>query len=455
MKLLPISLVCLFFLAAGCKSAPAAEEPPQAAQSETPAQTESVTQAGTGDQISGDFITECFAGTSNIFIIPSDGSFWTAGYNHSGQLGLAGIPGAVPGQTAAPGADSGLAASGVVWDITQVMIDGQKYFNIVSVAPGENHTVILMGDGSLLGVGESMYGELGRFGTDGKGMIPVFTRLKNISNSYIDNAKAVAAGLNNTFYIDNQNSLWATGFNYYGELGMGNINNIPGFTQVPLSGSGDVKAVAPGSRHTALLMNDGSVWVCGYNFYGQLGLGSQDDVSSFTKVEGMDNAAAVAAGNYHTVILKNDGTVWTAGANYAGQLCYEGGGQQTFTQVKDDNGQPINNAAAIAANGDMTVILTKAGDLLFAGNYETPEYDYQSGVPEPLTGEPKSTLTPLKPADSAGFGNIKKVVLGSSSIYVLTGDGKIWAAGSNWYGQLIMEKDITQSPELKWIYPKQ
>ena len=382
------------------------------------------------------FITGCFAGTSNIFILPSDGTFWSAGYNHSGQLGL----------------ENDL--SYIVWDISQVFINGEEYPDIVSVAPGENHTVVLMEDGSLWGVGESLYGELGRFGSDGIGKVRAFTRLKNMNGNNIDSAKVIAAGCNNTFYIDNDNALWATGFNYYGELGLGNTTNSPGFVKVPGAGIGDVKSVAAGSRHTVILKNDGSVWVSGYNFNGQLGLGDEGDVSSFTLVKDIDSAAAVAAGNYHTVILKDDGTVWTAGANYSGQLGYDGEGQRSFTQVKDSQGKPVEDAVAIAAKGDMTIIQKNDGSLLLAGSYLEPEYDYESGPPEQLTGEPESTLISIKPADPSAFTGIDKVVLGSRSIYVLTEDGHVWAAGSNWYGQLIMPQDVIESDVLKWIFPQ-
>ena len=446
-----IYAVTAIFLLFGCKSAPAEIEPEPLVTAENTAETPVINAAepeisvqDKAETIIESKITDCFAGTSNIFILPSDGTFWSAGYNHSGQLGLDGIT-AQDGET---------QSASVIWDISQVYVNGEEFPKIVSVAPGENHTVILKEDGSLWGVGESIYGELGRFGTTGIGKVPAFTRLKNLSNAEIDNARAVAAGYNNTFFIDTENSLWATGFNYYGELGLGNNDNCPGFSQVPGAGSGGVKAIAAGARHSVILKDDGTVWVSGYNFNGQLGLGDSGDVSSFTQVKDIDSASDVAAGNYHTVILKSDGTVWTSGANYSCQLGHDGEGQRSFTQVKDSEGNPVNDAAAVAARGDLTVIWKKDGTLLMAGSYEEPEYDYQSGPPDPQEGEPESALVLLQPADGSSFGNIAKVVLGSRSIYVLTEDGRIWAAGSNWYGQLIMQRDVKESAVLKWIFPK-
>ena len=48
----------------------------------------------------------------------------------------------------------------------------------------------------------------------------------------------------------------------------------------------DVKQVICGAYHTFILKNDGSIWGCGYNNSGQLGLGTSDDntYTSFTQI---------------------------------------------------------------------------------------------------------------------------------------------------------------------------
>ena len=44
---------------------------------------------------------------------------------------------------------------------------------------------------------------------------------------------------------------------------------------------GGIKAVSAGGRHSFVLNQDGSLWAAGYNYYGQLGDGSKTDRSSF------------------------------------------------------------------------------------------------------------------------------------------------------------------------------
>jgi len=79
-----------------------------------------------------------------------------------------------------------------------------------------------------------------------------------------------------------------------------------------------VISVAAEGYHTMILKTDGTLWATGNNYYGQLGDGTT--VNRYTPVQIMSDVKAVAAGGYHTMILKTDGTLWATGDNYNGQL---------------------------------------------------------------------------------------------------------------------------------------
>jgi len=49
--------------------------------------------------------------------------------------------------------------------------------------------------------------------------------------------------------------------------------------------------------------SDGSVWAWGYNFYGQLGNGTNIDSNVPVRVSGVNGAVAVDGGYYHSVAL--------------------------------------------------------------------------------------------------------------------------------------------------------
>ena len=111
-------------------------------------------------------------------------------------------------------------------------------------------------------------------------------------------------------------SVWATGWNEFGQLGYGSNVDQMNYVQVVSSG---VKALDAGSRHSMVLKDDGSVWTAGYNVYGQLGDGWTTNSYVFAQVV-PSGAVAVAAGGVHSMLVKKDGSIWAAGSNKFGQL---------------------------------------------------------------------------------------------------------------------------------------
>ena len=93
-------------------------------------------------------------------------------------------------------------------------------------------------------------------------------------------------------------SLWATGYNAYGQLGDGTYSD----KSSPVKVMEDVKAVSAGYEHTMIIKNDGSLWVTGANNYGQLGDGTTYSRSSPVKV--MEDVEKIEAGSDCTFILK-------------------------------------------------------------------------------------------------------------------------------------------------------
>ena len=77
------------------------------------------------------------------------------------------------------------------------------------------------------------------------------------------------------------------------------------------------------------IKSDGTLWAWGYNGYGQLGVGDTVDRSAPVKV--MDNVSTVTANDYFDdgsgydyygsgYAIKSDGTLWAWGYNGYGQL---------------------------------------------------------------------------------------------------------------------------------------
>ena len=82
--------------------------------------------------------------------------------------------------------------------------------------------------------------------------------------------------------------------------------------------AGDVPVIDLGFHHSAAIKTDGSLWIWGYNYYGQLGNGTKEN--SYTPIKIMDNVAEVSLGLIHSAAIKNDGSLWTWGYNSIGEL---------------------------------------------------------------------------------------------------------------------------------------
>ena len=123
-----------------------------------------------------------------------------------------------------------------------------------------------------------------------------------------------------SFIIKADGSLWACGNNEYGQLGLGNNENRNTHVQVGTAVDWKVVSAGAGGSHTVALKADGSLWACGNNEYGQLGLGNTKNRNAPAQVGTAKDWAAVSAGLSHTVAIKTDGSLWAWGANTFGQL---------------------------------------------------------------------------------------------------------------------------------------
>ncbi len=120
-------------------------------------------------------------------------------------------------------------------------------------------------------------------------------------------------------------TLWAWGYNNYGQLAQNNLTSrssptqIPGTTwnQMPLEGS----AGADTSNSWISVKTDGTLWAWGHNEGGELGQNDVNDGYSSPAQIGADTTWSHSAGDdaFHLAI-KTDGTLWSWGRNLGGEL---------------------------------------------------------------------------------------------------------------------------------------
>jgi alpha-tubulin suppressor-like RCC1 family protein len=177
-----------------------------------------------------------------------------------------------------------------------------------------DYTAAIKTDGTLWLWG---YNNVGQLGTDDRTnrSSPVQTVAGGT------NWKQVSGRVDHTAAIKTDGTLWLWGFNNYGQLGDNSITRKSSPVQT-ISGGTNWKQVSGGSEHTAAIKTDGTLWLWGINTYGQLGDNSITRKSSPVQtVAGGTNWKQVGTGQYHTAAIKTDGTLWLWGSNvFYGQL---------------------------------------------------------------------------------------------------------------------------------------
>jgi alpha-tubulin suppressor-like RCC1 family protein len=279
------------------------------------------------------------------------------------------------------------------------------------IASGALHSLFIKTDGSLWGMGDNEFGELGD---------NTFTYTNRPKQIVAGGVIAVAANYHSLF-LKSDGSLWAMGDNRYGQLGDGTTNDVNLPEQIVASG---VTAIGGGQLYSLFLKSDGSLWAMGKNDLGQLGDGTFNDTHQPEEIIA-SGVTAIATGGAHSLFLKSDGSLWAMGYNLYGQL-----GDGTFNNTNLPEQIVASNVTAIAAGAYYSLFLKSGGSLWAMGDNRYGQLGNGTFalLPQshPGTNQPQQILASNVTAIAAGFGH---------SLF-LKSDGSLWDMGYNNAGQL-------------------
>ena len=296
-------------------------------------------------------------GKYHSIVLMNDGSVYGTGENYDGQLGT--------------GDDNNNKTT-----LTRMTIsDGEGSIpvtNVKAIASGNGYTIVLMEDGSVYGTGDNYDGQLGTGDTNSQSTLTRMTISDGEGSIPVTGVKAIASGDSHTIVLMNNGTLYGTGDNYYGQLGIGESGNSQTILTPMINETGKTPvAISCGNNHTIVLMSDGTVYGIGSNNDGQLGDLTTDDIETtltpmiMPEIPGL-KAIAITTGRYHTVVLMNDGTVYGTGDNEDGQL---GNGnydnQNTLTPMTIGDGiTPVTRVSRLFDNDYFLVFAEEASCIL-------------------------------------------------------------------------------------------
>jgi alpha-tubulin suppressor-like RCC1 family protein len=220
-----------------------------------------------------------------------------------------------------------------------------------SVEMGANHTCAILADNTVKCWGLNTSGQLGYNDTTTR-LAPPATLVNLSTAGTAHTAKRIAAGVNHTCAILDDNTLKCWGLNTNGQLGYGDVATrlAPPDAPVNLGTGRTALLVTAGANHTCALLDDGTIKCWGINSNGQLGYEDTNQRSApaalAVNVGTGRLATRLLAGDNGTCVILTDNGLKCWGINQSGMFGTGGpiGGSNSVGDQLNEMGDHLQEA---------------------------------------------------------------------------------------------------------------
>ncbi|XP_054264750.1 X-linked retinitis pigmentosa GTPase regulator-like [Macrosteles quadrilineatus] len=232
----------------------------------------------------------------------------------------------------------------------------------------------------------------------------------------------VDCGDEHTAVVCQNGRVFVFGSNEWGQLGLGHKSVVAKPSCIKSLKPEQATHVACGRAHTLISTASGKLFVCGSNSDGQLGVGDTTDRDVPTVIDGVEGTIEqLSAGCLHSAVLNSKGEVFVWGSNSDGQL---GLGEDVKSVLTPTRLHLKDSVAKISCGYYHTVLLTEEGQVYVCGEGEGGKLGL--GVTESVRVPTVVSLDAWPISITAG----------GNHTFVVAVDGKVYGWGSNLSGQL-------------------
>ena len=292
---------------------------------------------------------------STSFLLTDSGQLYACGGNGGGQLGLGNR---TDHSTFEP-------VKGIEGTVREMWVSTGTSF-------------LLTDSGQLYACGWNGGGQLG---LGDKASRPTFEPVKGIE----DTVREMWVSVDTSFLLTDGGQLYACGRNGSGQLGLGNRTDHSTFEPVKGIKKGMVREMWVSDDTSFLLSDGGQLYACGWNGSGQLGLGDKANRSTFEPVKSIEGTVReMWVTDYTSFLLTDSGQLYACGGNGYGQLGLgDEEDRSTFEPVKSIEG----TVREVWVSGTTSFLLTDSGkkygcgsSLSVSGFKEVEEYPEEEGI---------------------------------------------------------------------------
>ena len=362
----------------------------------------SPTQVGTGITWSKASVIAASGSVASIDAVKTDGTLWAWGQNGQGQLGL----GDVDINRSSP-----------------VQVGTDTTWSTPAV--GALVSLVIKSTGTLWAWG---YNKSGQLGTNTAFVITSQSSPTQVGTD----ADWISQSINvSSAAIKTNNTLWSWGYNYRGQLGLGDL--IDRSSPVQVGTDTDWAAITSGDKSTAAIRTDGTLWAWGYNYQGQLGLGDKFNNRSSPVQVGLDTDwLQISVGSFHAIATRTNNTLWSWGYNIVGELGLGDADYSTARSSPTQVGTDANWLKILGSDGVSFAI--KTDGTLWSWGYNNQG---ELGL-----GDYESRSSPVQVGLDTTWASI---TAGSGFSLAIRTNSTLWAWGYNGQGQLGLGDRINRS----------